>query len=165
MDPFTIIGGLAAVVQLCGTARAVAKVAYRFASNVGGASAEVKRFAIQVLLFCDVVEAAELSLRNYCTENEESPLVDFICSRRILDNIGHEAEAVEEHLRAIHDQVRGLGSSSILWASIKWTLKKSSILGLVPEMECVKSSLNLLAAICQLQRRTCSGQDGSKEEM
>ena len=125
----------------------------------------MKRFALQVQAFSDVVEAAELSLRNYCTENKESSLVDFICSRRILDNIGHEAEAVEEHLRAIRDQVRGLGSSSILWASMKWALKKSSILGLFPEMECVKSSLNLLVAICVLHKRTCSGRDGSEEEM
>ncbi len=165
MDPFTIISGLAAVLQLCGTARAVVKVAHRFSRNAGGASADVRRFAIQVQIFSDVVEAAEFSLQSYCTKNQKSPLVVFIHSRGILDNIGEEAKAVQEHLRDIRARVRSLGSSSILWASIKWTWNKSSILELVPEMESVKGSLNLLLAISGFEERTGAGRNASDEEM
>ena len=160
-----IIGGLAAVAQLCGTARTLAKVIYRFSRNVGGASGDVRRFANQVQTFSDLVEAAELSLHSYCTKNPKSPLVVFIRSRRILDNIGDEAKAVQEHLRDIRARVRGLRSSSILWASFKWTWNKSSILELVPEMESVKGSLNLLLAISGFEERTGAGRNGSDEEM
>ncbi len=165
MDPFSIIGGLAAVTQLCGTALTVANVAHRFARNAGGASAEVKRFADQVRIFADGVRIAELSLRNYCTDtkNQESPLVLFVCSRHLLDLIGDEAKVVQQRLRIIRDQIKGLGSSSILWAAIKWTWKRPSILGLVPEMESIKSSLNLMVVSSMLDELVCAGRRNSDE--
>ncbi|KAH6850575.1 hypothetical protein B0I37DRAFT_117004 [Chaetomium sp. MPI-CAGE-AT-0009] len=146
-----IAGGMAAVVQLAGTARRFFKTLRRFSMNAGAAGAEVERFANQVRTFSNAIELAEQTLSIYCREHPKSPLVAFVDRSKILANIDSEARAVQTHLRAVHARVVNMKSRSILWASIKWSFNKSSILELNPEMESVKASLNLLIALTQLE--------------
>lgn len=151
-------GALEEVVWLCGSARKLSKVLYKFARDAGIVADEVERFANQVRSFSDTIATAELSLTHYCEENLASRVVSFLSSRNVLESIAHEAASVEEHLFAIQDTVEGLlQSRPILWASIKWSWKKSSILELAPEMESVKSSLQLLIVITQFEAFVNSG--------
>lgn len=158
-----IAGGMAAVVQLAGTGRRFFKTLHRFAMNAGSAGAEVERFANQVRTFSDAVELAEQTLSTYCREHPKSPLVAYIWRRKILANIDSEARAVRLHLRDIQARVVNMESRSVLWASLKWTINKSSILELSPEMESVKTSLGLLMATAQFEDRMMGMVDGEVE--
>ena len=157
-----VTGGLAAVIQLATSGRRFAKILYRFAVDAGAAAAEVERFANQVRTFSDTVEVAEQTLSRYCRDNPASPLVVFMDRRKVLANIDSEATTVRTHLRAVRDQVIGMKSRSILWASIKWSWKKSSILELSPEMESVKTSLSLLMVTAQFEAMVRSGNDNDR---
>lgn len=163
-----IAGGMAAVVQLAGTGRRFSKTLHRFATNAGAAAAEVERFANQVRTFSDAVEVAEQTLSSYCQVYPKSPLVAYIGRCKILASIDNETRAVRAHLRAIQARVVNMESRSVLWASFKWTMNKSSILELSPEMESVKSNLGLLISTTHFEAfmRTFEArmQSGSEEE-
>jgi hypothetical protein len=86
----------------------------------------------------------------------------------VLKNIGTEAMAVQAHLRQIQHQVVGLRSSVTLWASVKWSFKKSSILELSPEMESVKTSLSLVITTAHFEAamaRYKDDADGMKKQL
>ncbi|KAL2128564.1 hypothetical protein VTI74DRAFT_9021 [Chaetomium olivicolor] len=150
-EALAIVGGVAAVLQLATSARKFAQVLYSFAADAGAAGTEVERFASQVQSFSDTTEMAQAGLYHYCVENPDTPVVTFIKSRGVLANIDIEARTVKRHLRTIQLRVKNLQSRSMLWASIKWSFKKSSILELGPGMESVKTGLSLALATAQLE--------------
>jgi hypothetical protein len=161
-----VTGGLAAVVQLAASGRRLVKTLYRFAVDAGAAAAEVERFANQVRTFSGTVEVAQQTVSFYCRENPESPVVAFIKSSQVLADIDSEASTVQAHLWAIRDQVIDMKSRWVVWASIKWSVKKSSILELSPQMESVKTSLCLLMASTNLEAlisRSGNNRDSNKE--
>ncbi|KAK3297302.1 uncharacterized protein B0H64DRAFT_372689 [Chaetomium fimeti] len=149
-----IAGGIAAIVQLAGTGRRLCKILHQFATDAGAAGVEVRRFANQVRTFSDSIELAERTLFIYCRDHRTSRLVADMEERNILANIDYEAETVRAHLRAIRDRVLNMKSRSVLWATIKWRFNKASILELSPEMESVKTNLNLIIATTQFEALT-----------
>jgi hypothetical protein len=157
-----VTGGLAAVVQLAASGRHLAKTLYRFAVDAGAYTAEVERFANQVRTFSDTVEVAEQTLSRYCRDNPTSRLVVYMERRKVLANIDSEATTVRAHLRAVREQVIDMKSRSILWASIKWSWKKSSILELSPEMESAKTNLSLLMVTAQFEAMARSGNNDKR---
>jgi hypothetical protein len=147
MAELAIVGGLAAVLQLSSSARKFTSALYQVAVDAGAATAEIQRFALQVDSFSMVTRASHITLSCYCNKNRDSRLVQFLVSNQVLRNIGSEAKVVDSHLRHIWRKIESLRSRSTLWAYIKWSFSKSSVMKLSPEMESVKTSLNLLATI------------------
>ncbi len=160
-DPLTIIGGLSAVIGLCGTAHSFVTTACRFVKQAGGAFADVKHFENQVETFSEIIGVAQVFLNDYCKRNEKFPSVVSLRSRDILQKIRDQATLVQKRLQDVVDRVKGLGSSPILWASIKWIQNKSSISELLDEMEKVKTSLNFLVALAGHEEQIRSGRDNS----
>jgi hypothetical protein len=150
-EALAVVGALAAVLQLCSCARKFARVLHQFAVDAGVAAAEIKRFAYQIRSFSNTVDTAQCTLSRYCTENPTSPIVVFMRNRNVLGDLNIEATMVEGHLLDIRDQVMGMKSRLVLWTSIKWSFKKSSVLGLFPEMENIKTSLGLLVATAHFE--------------
>lgn len=163
-EVLAITGGLAAALQLSSFAIKFAKALYQLAADAGAAASEVERFANQVKIFSAAVTVAHRTLSNFCAENPKSPLVIFISSRRVLADIGTEASIVRRRLRRIRDKVMGMRSRSAVWAYIKWSFKKSSILNLHPEMEGVKTSLDLLISTAYLEAATRNKDGGRRSE-
>jgi hypothetical protein len=167
-EVLAITGGLAAALQLSSCAKKFATALYRFADDAGTAGLEVERFANQVRSFSETVTVAHGTLSHFCSENPRSPVVVYISSNDVLKNIGTEAMAVQAHLRQIQHQVVGLRSSVTLWASVKWSFKKSSILELSPEMESVKTSLILVITTAHFEvamARYKDDADGMKKQL
>ena len=163
-EVLAVLGGLAAVIQLCTSARKFARVLLQFAADNGTATTEVKRFALQVQTFSDAIGITQITLCDFCRKNPNSPVVTFFASHRVLSKINLLAQHVQDHLQVIHDQVRGMNSRWMLWASILWTFHtKSSILALYPEMESVKTTLGLLTATAQLEAFLSSQAKGDAE--
>ncbi|KAK4238282.1 hypothetical protein C8A03DRAFT_15257 [Achaetomium macrosporum] len=164
-EVLAIVGGLAAFVQLSSTAARVARILLRFAMNAGAVSAQVKHFAHQVQTFSATVELARGHLHGYCTAHPKSPLVIHISSHKVLDNVLSEAQAIEDHLWDVYRQAKKLNSRSVIWASIKWSLKRSSILELSPEMQSLLISLNVLQStvLLDLALRSPASDDSRRE--
>lgn len=130
-EVLAVVGGLAAAVQLCGSALRFSNVLFRFSTDAGAATAEVERFALQVRSFSKAVNVAQITLIKYIRECPKSAVVVHISSVHILADIDSEAATVQKHLLDIQAQVKGLKSRSVVWASIKWTWNKSSIMELL----------------------------------
>ncbi|AEO63036.1 uncharacterized protein THITE_2084540 [Thermothielavioides terrestris NRRL 8126] len=150
-EVLAVAGGIAAIFELAKAGWRFADTLSQFARHAGAAGFEVERFANQVEAFSDAVELAQLILSRHLHRNQESSVVTYIRRQNILDIIGTEANIVQRRLRATQDQVMGLESRSVVLASIKWLLRRSSIMQLSPEMESVKSTLSLLVDIAQLE--------------
>lgn len=144
VEALAVIGGLGAALQLSTAALDFSKFLYHLATNAGAAAAEIERFAHQVRSFSQAVNVAQMALAKYFRDNPQSPVVIHISSRHILADIDSEAETVQNHLLDVQAKAERLKSRSVLLAIIKWSLNKSLILKLAPEMESVKTSLNLL---------------------
>lgn len=149
-EVLAVVGGIAAVVQLATSARRCARFLRRFAADAGGAADEVERFAIQIKTFSDTIGVSQFTISSFCNKNPRSPMVAFIASHRVIENIINDAEHVQNHLEAIQDQVEGISSRFPLLVSIMWAFRKSSFRELYPEMESVKTSLSLLMLNTQL---------------
>ncbi|KAK4099509.1 hypothetical protein N658DRAFT_498212 [Parathielavia hyrcaniae] len=150
-EAIAAVGVLAAVVQLSSSAHKLAVALYDFARDAGAAAAEVEVFANQVESFSGTIQAAQGVLYSHFAQNRKSPIVQFLQTRNVYSNLDTEATMVRRRLVRIRDQVTDMAGRSILWNSIKWTFKKSSITVLSPQMESVKASLILLMVTAQLE--------------
>jgi len=150
-EVLAVAGGIAAIVQLAGCGKKLARVLHSFSRDVVDARAGVRRFENQVRIFCAVIEAAQQTIFRYCKDNPESLLVTYINSSGLLASINLEAGIVRQHLRDIRNQVLEMKSTFVFWARIMWGIKKSSFKEVLPEMESIKTSLILLVSTTRLE--------------
>ncbi|KAL2195256.1 hypothetical protein P885DRAFT_62492 [Corynascus similis CBS 632.67] len=150
-EVLAVAGGIAAIIQLAGCGKKLARVLHRFSRDVMDARDSVQRFANQVGIFSAVIEAAQQTISWYCRDNPESLLVTYINSSGLLASINLEAGIVRQHLRDIRNQVLHMKSTFVFWASIMWGIKKSSFKEVLPEMESIKTSLILLLSTTRLE--------------
>lgn len=150
-DPLTVIGGLAAVAQLSGSAARLTRRLYRFARDVKGVTAEVDRFASQVRSFSLIVDLAQVTLSRYCVENPESRVVAYLSSHHVLPNINSDAIYTSEHIWDIRDRLHNAPTRFALVTTIVWWFYKPDVMELYPEMESIKTNLSLLMATTHLE--------------
>ena len=161
-EVLAIPAALAAVLQLAEYGRHFSKVLYRFSRNASTAKEDVKRFASQVQTFSDTIDLAQVSLDRHFAAYAESPIIAYISRRPVLHNIAQQALQIFDRFQNSRDLVRTIDSGFGFWASIKWSLRKTTVLELFPEMETVKSSLLMLMSTAHLESLTLARENGAQ---
>ncbi|KAK1623796.1 hypothetical protein BDP81DRAFT_399142 [Colletotrichum phormii] len=155
-----LVSSFAAIIQLVQYGEKFAKALYQYSEQQGYRTDEIERYAIQAITFSDVVRTAHFSLNQHCKKYPKSPVLDFIATQGALDNIAFQSESVELRLRKATSQVRSyLGSRNFVLSFFKWWYQKDCIKDLFPEMESIKTSLQLLMATAHFEIATMERND------
>ena len=62
---------------------------------------------------------------------------------------------IRTRLADAENRLQQIHSNSTLWMKIKWVLKRSSFLELLPELEGFQANLNLLVSVASLEALNC----------
>ncbi len=158
---------IAALLQLAEFGTSIASALYSAARSAAAAERELESLAHRIQLFSTSVRAAREALKRHCTEYPTSPVVLFIEHHRVLRDVKRGSRFIRRRLGESEDKLEAIYSSSALWMSIKWTLQRSSILELLPELDGFQANLNLLVSVATLEAlnlRKETGKDLSEEE-
>jgi len=151
MEVLGVVGGLAAVLQLANAASRCASTLIRFSKNAGSASLEIAHLANQINTFHQSVHVAHLALSRHCSAYTESPVIAYIASSDLLGGLGDESRYVRTQVKEARKRIVSMESKYRLWAAIRWSFSRDSILGLSPQMDSIKHSLTLVMQTAQLE--------------
>ncbi len=147
MDPITVIGAFAAMVQLAQCCLGLAEKLERLESARG----EIRRFAVQVHNFSQTTEGARLSLSRHCYDHSDSAVMTYLQQHRVLDGLSLEAEMVEDHVQLAARRVSSMANGFRLLVRVRWLINRESILEVSTGMESIKASLILVLLTVQLE--------------
>lgn len=151
MELLAAAGGLAACLQLADYGIRFASGLYAFAENAAAAGEELERFANRLQLFSTTTKLARTTLAQHCSAYPKSPAVVFMDRAGIISDVGKESTTLLRRLRRTKRTLKAMDSSWALVTSIKWFLKKSSIMELLPEMDGLQANLSLLMVIANYE--------------
>ncbi|EXF86001.1 hypothetical protein CFIO01_05936 [Colletotrichum fioriniae PJ7] len=155
-----LVSSFAAIIQLVQYGEKFAKALYQYSEQRGYRAEKIEHYANDVVTFSDVVRTAHFSLTQHCKKYPESPVLDFIATQGVLNNIASQSGSVEQRLKIAASQIRScLGSKSFVLSFFKWWYQRNSIKDLFPEMESIKTSLQLLLATAQFEIVTMERDD------
>ncbi len=155
-----VSGALAVIVQLAEYGMKFSKIMIQFSHQVGSAYDEIENFALQVQMFSQVIGLARVTLLDHCSEVRESKVIRDIGKNQVLDGLAEQSRNVEKRLRVARRRVLAMKSKCRPLTVLKWILGKEYILKLSPDMESVKSTVDLLLSMVLLEKIRLS-----KEEM
>ncbi|OHE98386.1 hypothetical protein CORC01_06382 [Colletotrichum orchidophilum] len=146
------VASFAALIQLVQYGAKFAEALYQFSEQSGSPTEEIERFALQASTFSFVISTAHCSLDQHCKNYPDSPVLRFISTNGVLYSISYQSDSIKSRLRKAIRRVKNrLGSKNVVFNFLKWWYQKDSIKDLFPEMECIKTSLQLLLATAQFE--------------
>ncbi|KAK1516623.1 hypothetical protein CPAR01_16239 [Colletotrichum paranaense] len=155
-----LVSSFAAIIQLVQYGEKFAKALYQYSEQRGYRAEKIEHYANDVVTFSDVVRTAHFSLSQHCKKYPGSPVLDFIATQGVLNNIAFQSGSVEQRLKKATSQIRScLGSKSFVLSFFNWLYQKDSIKDLFPEMESIKTSLQLLLATAHFEIVTMERND------
>ncbi len=152
---------IAALLQLADYGTRLASTLYRTAQSAAAAEQELDSLARRILFFSTSVRVARTALNRHCAEYPTSPVVLFIEHHRVLRDVKRGSKFIRRRLADAENRLRGIHSNSALWMKIKWVLKRSSFLELLPELDGFQANLNLLVSVASLEALNCLKQSGA----
>lgn len=171
MEFLALAAAVATITQLVHYSDGFASYLRDFARTLNTAKEEVGHFASQLQTFAHVTGLARTSIQEHYRKYPESPVFTYIREKEVLENLNEELRFVRRRLKEAKRRVYGVkGSKSRILMKIRWSLNKKSILGIFPEMESVKTILNLMVSIATLERlgiekRESPGSSAEVEEL
>jgi len=145
-------------------------IVLRFSNNNEIAVDEIYRFYLNLRSFSDGIELAHMELRRYCKAHSDSPAIEYIQTRQVLDVLSKRSNLVDDSLTGARRWVRSQKGRNKLLITLKWFLNKERIMALDPEMESVISRLQLIILIVkseaiEMKTETSHASADDKEDM
>ena len=147
---------IAALLQLADYGTRLASALYRTAQGAAAAEQELDGLAPRILFFSTSVAAARNALNKHCAGYPKSPVVLFIEHHRVLRrDVKRGSRFIRRRLADAENRLQQIHSNFTLWIKIKWVLKRSSFLELLPELDGFQANLNLLVSVASLEALNC----------
>lgn len=146
MEPLSIATGVFACLTLVEQVAKCSKSLYRSARRINGAKNDITKFANHVNLFGCLIGAACTALEPYCnvSENKSPPVLQYLLKNQVLDSLVEESESVKDEICHLVPLLRGLRGAAKWKVVLKWVYQKKDIEAMVPKMESVKCSFQLV---------------------
>jgi len=143
-----IVGLTASVVAItaaASTALKLSKRMYGIARQLDVAADEIELFGHDMRLFNTAVELGLQSLKRMCKKLKPSgEMYHYLVRKKVLRQLADTSKSTERRLCSVWDTAESLQHRRRLLTHLKWVFKKADILALRPEMEALKSSLQLI---------------------
>jgi len=162
MDPLSLTASLIAVGQAAATALQIAQTLCELVRAIKSAPEKIESLTLDLRMFGCLVEMGQGCLERHCKKAPQSPVLRYIESRKILDQLSAQSERTTSRLSRLREKTGDIHeSSSQFLTRLKWLLKKGDIKAMKPDMESSKLSLQLVMAAIQLE----AVQQGDEKEM
>ena len=162
-DPFTVVGSLAAVIQLARHGVKFARSLKDFADTMGSATKEIDEFSCQVREFAQTIKMAKVTLSRHCSRNRKSPVIRDIRNKGILTGLENLSIFVQDRVKRAKDRVEAMMGRIRIVAKLNWSFSKESILKLLPQMDRIKSTIIVVLQIVALETMTLEMEQLLKE--
>lgn len=144
VDPLSFTASLAALVGVAGTSLKASMFLYDFCKRVKGAEEEIEKFALDVQNFGSLVHMGHKCLERYSAKAPRSLLMENLKELQMVASLAKQAIDTEKRIKRARKQVEDVKSRSKKWTRVRWVFTTSEVERLHPEMEKIKSGLNLV---------------------
>jgi len=166
MDPLSLTASLIAVGQAAATALQIAQTLCDLVRAIKSAPEEIESLTLDLRVFGCLVEIGQGCLERHCKKTPQSPVLRYIESRNVLEQLGVQSERTTSRLLRLREKTGDIyESSSQFLTRLKWLFQKGDIKAMKPDMESLKLSLQLVMAAVQLENLEQSGEKELEEEM
>ncbi|KAG4435996.1 hypothetical protein IFR05_008538 [Cadophora sp. M221] len=146
------IAGLAAsviaITAAASTALKISKRMYGMARQVNAAADEIEIFAHDMRLFNTSVELGLRSVNRLCTKlKPSSEMYQYLQREEVMRHLAKSSKLIGKRMDEVWDTAASLQSKRKLVTHVKWVFKKTDVLALRPEMESLKSNLQLIVTL------------------
>jgi len=164
-----VVGLAASIIAIGGAAATALKISrslYRLARTIEGASEGIENFASDIRTFAVIVQDAQATLERHSKRQSSSEILQYITSHDVLNQLAQQSARVTDQLKKAWRTTDTIGSNLKLITKLRWMLKKGEITGLKPEMESLKTNLQLVMATVMMKHLLqMEESDDTREEM
>jgi hypothetical protein len=124
MDPVSIIGGIAAVGQVAGTATKCVKALYEISYEAGVLAEEIELFAAHVDVFAFTISNAHSTIRDHYQNDNRSSTIHELHKHGILRKAACQSRHVVRRVKELRQQLMVYEAAPHLWARILWVWRR-----------------------------------------
>jgi hypothetical protein len=153
MDPLSFTASLVAILSIAGAAGELSMSMYRI-RKAGSASLDIGIFAMDIKAFASVIRMAHERLTKHCdmqTQLQPSLVLQDIEKVKVLNQLVAQSESVMAQIELVQPRLGSMQSSFDFITRLKWLLRKNDVQALSLRMESVKTNLELVINIIQLE--------------
>lgn len=153
-EALALFSSIAAVGTAADAALKISRWMFHIAKEIGGAQEAVERFADKIANFQLIIGAVHFALNQYLDPKDHSslsPLMMYMKDRRIIKRLAETCDVLVVHIRSLKPRISGLQSKLSLISKLKWLACKNEVESMGPEMECVKTSMQLVLTLVQME--------------
>lgn len=150
-DPLSLT---ASIIAIGGAAVAALKISIALcdiARNVNEAADDIENFSLDVRSFALVVQLGHDSLERHQRRSPLSHVLQYIESNNVIEQLAKQSERTKDRLEKAWKSTDSLEGGVKLVNKFRWMLKKEEIRGLKPEMESLKTSLQVVMSSIMME--------------
>jgi hypothetical protein len=137
------IGAIASIFGIIGAGAKLAIVLFDFASGLGSSGSEVRAIAVDISLFCSVLQQLERTLAR--AKDRRYSISAIETTQKILDHCQFVFSEIDGIVSGLQKHNSGTGEISVDFkARVKWMFKKSKVQVHRATLESCKITLHLM---------------------
>jgi len=168
MDPFTVAGSLATVMQLATYGAGFAVRMNKLLRQLGTVHEDIDYVVCDVGTSSLSITMARNVLVKYQSSHPDSEHIRFMLSKNMLVDLGNMSRKLTSRLKRSEDNLISMQSRVKLITLLKWTLRKDSILEVSSKLKNIQITMTILMNTIQLEDKNSKleemGRSRSRED-
>jgi hypothetical protein len=150
-DPLSLAASIVAIGGAAATALKISIALCDAARTVREAADDIESFSLDVRSFALVAQLGHDSLERHQRRSPLSHVLQYIESHNVIEQLAKQSERTKDRLEKAWKSANTLESSGKLVTKFRWMMKKGQIQGLKPEMESLKTSLQVVMSSIMME--------------
>lgn len=144
IDPISFTASLVAIL---GTGTAALKYSisfYELARAVKSASDDIERFALDIRFFGTLMKTGYRCLETYYAKEPNSQVLNYFEELQIIASLSEQSKRTKKRIRRAWHRADSVPSGFKIVTRLKWIFRKGEVEAIYPDMERLKTSLQLI---------------------
>jgi hypothetical protein len=151
MDPLSLTASLVAIGGAAAAAFQIATSLRDVAQAVKEAAEDIENFSIDVRSFALVAQLGHDSLERHQKRSPMSLVLQYIKSHNVIEELAKQSQRTKGRLEKAWKPTDKLESRVEMINKLRWVMKKKVIQSLKPEMESLKTSLQVVMSSIMME--------------
>jgi len=156
------IGAIASIFGIIGAGAKLAIVLFDFASGLGSSGSEVRAIAVDISLFCSVLQQLERTLAR--AKDRRYSISAIETTQKILDHCQFVFSEIDGIVSGLQKHNSGTGEISVDFkARVKWMFKKSKVQVHRATLESCKITLHLMLTTLDFAQKVSARRESTEQ--
>ncbi|KAM7197548.1 hypothetical protein V8F33_005514 [Rhypophila sp. PSN 637] len=146
-----VVGFVAAVGSIGNVAYKFGTKISRVAKEAGTVGQRIERTSLLFITFGTAIKMAEISLDHRCLNLVDSKVTLYMRENNLLRNMKRFSRIIQQDIQIQEREISAVTSLFSFITSWKWDKLEQRIFSLLPQMECLKTNMNMILDILTLE--------------